>query len=119
MPIELNKSFPTARKEHKCSWCGDTIKVGEKYERSTLIYDGQIYDWLCHLECREVTSLLNVFDWDMGDGVDGDTFIQCIQDWLYDHKYNSDTDTYDDGFDPDEVSYHDIVLKIIEELKGK
>ena len=53
----------------------------------------------------------------MGEGVDGDYFVQCLQDWLYDHHYNEETDTYDEGFNPDEVSYHDIVLKIVEELK--
>lgn len=98
-------------------WCGGTIKVGEKYERSTLIYDGQIYDFLSHFECREVTGLLDMFDNDMGEGVDGDCFVQCLQDWLYDHHYNEETDTYDEGFNPDEVSYYDIVLKIVEELK--
>lgn len=29
-----------------------------------------------------------------------------------------ETDTYDEGFDPDVVSYHEIVLNIIKELKA-
>lgn len=37
MITELNRSCPTARKEHRCMYCGGTIKVGEKYERQTLI----------------------------------------------------------------------------------
>ena len=94
MITELNRSYPTARKEHKCIFCGGTIKVGEKYERQTNKYDNQIYDWVCHLECQEVTGLLNMFD-------------------------NDETDTYDEGFDPDKLSYHDIVLNIIKELKAK
>lgn len=117
MITELKMSHPTSRKEHKCMWCSGTIKVGEKYERSTNIYEGQIYDWVCHLECRTVANRLNMFYNDMGEGVDGDCFVQCLQDWLYDHHYNEETDTYDEGFNPDEVSYHDIVLKIVEELK--
>lgn len=32
---------------------------------------------------------------------------------------NDETDTYDEGFDPDKLSYHDIVLNIIKELKAK
>ena len=44
-------------------------------------------------------------------------FIEKIWQWLHDHHYNDETDTYDEGFDPDVVSYHDIVLKIVEELK--
>lgn len=117
MITELNRNYPTARKEHKCMFCGGTINVGEKYERQILIYDNQIYDWVCHLECSEVTGLLNMFDNDMGEGIDGEHFVQYLQDWLYDHHYNEDTDTYDDGFDPDTESYHDIVLKIVKELK--
>ena len=119
MIIELNLSYPTARKEHKCMWCGDTIKVGEKYERSTLIYDGQIYDWVCHLECRKITGLLNMFDYYNDEGVTTDCFQESICEWLHEHHYNDETDTYDEGFDPDVVSYHDIVLKILEELKVK
>lgn len=119
MITELNRSHPTARKEHKCMFCGGTIKVGEKYERQTLIYDNQIYDWVCHLECQEVTELLNMFDYDMGEGIDGELFIECLQEWLYDKHYNDETDTYDEGFDPDKLSYHDIVLNIIKELKAK
>lgn len=120
MVTQLNMSYPTARKEHKCMWCGGIIKIGEKYERSTNIYDNQIYDWVSHLECRKVTGLLNMFDYDYdGDGINGDDFVQCLQEWLYDHHYNDETDTYDDGFDPDVMSYHEIVLNILEEFKQK
>ena len=119
MITKLNRSYPTARKEHKCMYCGGNINVGDKYERQTLIYDNHIYDWVCHLECQEATGLLNMFDNDMGEGIDGELFIQCLEDWLYDYHYNGDTDTYDEGFDPHEASYHDIVLNIIKELKAK
>lgn len=119
MITELNISFPTARKEHRCMYCGGTIKVGEMYERKTLKYDSQIYDWVCHLECQKITGLLNMFDYDYdGDGINENDFQESIQQYLYEHHYNDDTDTYDEGFNPDESSYHDIVLKIIEE-KGK
>ena len=119
MPVELNITHPTAKKEHKCMFCSGTIKVGEKYERQTLIYDNQIYDWVCHLECKEVTGLLNMFDNDMGEGINGEDFAEYLQEWLYAHHYNDETDTYDEGFDPDELSYHAIVLNVIKELKEK
>ena len=99
--------------------CGGAIKVGEKYERQTNKYDNQIYDWVCHLECQEATALLNMFDYDRGEGIDGELFVECLQEWLYDKHYNDETDTYDEGFDPDKLSYHDIVLNIIKELKAK
>lgn len=119
MITELNRSYPTARKEHKCMYCGGTINVGEKYERQTNIYDGQIYDWVCHLECQKVTELLNMFDNDYGEGIDAEHFIEYLQEWLYDKHYNDETETYDEGFDPCKLSYHDIVLNIIKELKAK
>lgn len=119
MITTLNESYPTARKEHKCMWCGCTIEVGEKYERQTLKYENQIYDWVCHLECREVAVLLDMFDYDYGEGIDGEHFIEYIQEWLFDKHYNDETETYDEGFDPDELSYHDIVLNIIKELKAR
>ena len=119
MPIELKITHPTAKKEHKCMYCGETINVGEKYERQTNLYDGQIYDWVCHIECQEVTGLLNMFDYDYGEGIDGEQFVEYLQQWLYDEHYSDETDTYDEGFDPDELSYHDIVLNVIEEFKTK
>lgn len=119
MPVELKTTHPTAKKEHKCMYCGGTINVGEKYERQTNIYEGQIYDWVCHIECQEVTGLLNMFDYDYGEGIDGEQFVEYLQEWLYDKHYSDEADTYDEGFDPDKLSYHDIVLNVIEEFKTK
>lgn len=119
MPVELRITHPTAKKEHKCMYCGGTINVGEKYERQTNLYEGQIYDWVAHLECQEVTGLLNMFDHDDGEGVNGEDFTECLQEWLYAYHYNDETDTYDEGFDIDELSCHDIVLNVIEEFKTK
>lgn len=55
----------------------------------------------------------------MGEGIDGEHFVEYLQEWVYEHHYNEDTDTYDEGFNPDEASYHDIVLNVIKELKAK
>lgn len=119
MITELKIAHPIARKEHKCMYCCGTISVGEKYERQTNKYDGQIYDWVCHLECQEVAGLLNMFNYDYGEGINGEDFIEHLQEWLYDKHYNDETETYDDGFDPDKLSYHDIVLNVIKKLKAK
>ena len=117
MITTLKTNYPTARKEHKCMFCGGTIKVGEKYERQTNIYDGQIYDWVSHPECTIVAVLLDMPDNDNeGGGVDHDYFVECLKEWLYDKHYNDETDTYDEGFDPHKLSYHDIVLNITKEL---
>lgn len=51
MPDLLHSKTVTARKPHQCSTCQITaIQAGEKYTRDTLIYDGDIYDWVqCEL----------------------------------------------------------------------
>lgn len=36
----LSQTEPTARKEHRCIWCGETILVGEKHQHERSIYDG-------------------------------------------------------------------------------
>ena len=119
MLTEVNTSYPTARKEHICMYCGGTINVGEKYECQTNKYDNHIFYWVCHLECQEVTGLLNMFDYDYGEDINGEYFIEYLREWLFDKHYNDETDTYDEGFDPDQLSYHDIVLNIIKEVKAK
>ena len=37
----------------------------------------------------------------------------------YKQAIKDEIETYDEGFDPDKLSYHDIVLNIIKELKTK
>lgn len=59
-----------------------------------------------------------MFKYDYGEGINGDDFIEYLQEWLYDKHYNNETETYDDGFDPDKLSYHDIVLNVVKELKS-
>lgn len=49
----LSESFPKARKEHRCIWCGQTIQIGEKYRREKSVYDGEFQDHKWHLECNE------------------------------------------------------------------
>ena len=117
--IQLNISYPIARKEHKCMFCCESINVGDKYERQTNIFDGQIYDWVCHLECQKITGLLNMFDDYNDEGITSEYFQESISEWLYDHHYNDETDTYDEGFDPETMSYHEIVLNIIKEIEAK
>lgn len=60
----LRNVQPTARKEHKCEYCGGIIHVGEKYDRQTNVFDGRIYDWICHIECTQLAYELdkNIFD---------------------------------------------------------
>lgn len=42
-----------AKKEHTCDFCEKKIMKGEKYQLSTHIYDGDIYDWHGCDRCRK------------------------------------------------------------------
>lgn len=57
----------TARKQHKCDWCGKPISKGEEYERQKYKYDGEFCEWHAHLACSRVVSAI----WDYADTDDG------------------------------------------------
>lgn len=68
-----------ARKNHRCNWCGQTINVGEVYQRSFNKYDSDVYTWKNHLFCQKVANELNMFDW-CDEGVTDDDFSEVIDD---------------------------------------
>ena len=74
----LNQSHPTARKEHRCMYCGGVIHKGEKYQRSTNLYDGTVYDWITHDKCEEVARLLDMYDRNWDDGLNADDFNEYV-----------------------------------------
>lgn len=39
------------RKEHRCIWCGQKIRIGEKYMDERSVYDGNIQRHRWHPEC--------------------------------------------------------------------
>jgi hypothetical protein len=49
----LSESFPVARKQHRCIWCGEAIPVGEKYRRERSVYDGNLQNFAWHPECAQ------------------------------------------------------------------
>ncbi len=57
----------TARKEHRCDWCGEVIHKGEKYHYESFIFDGDFCDWHSHLACSRVVSAI----WDYADPDEG------------------------------------------------
>lgn len=80
--VLLKDLYPVARKEHKCSLCGKNIKPGEKYHRQTLVYDGDVYDWVEDLECQKATDVvcerLDFFGYDREDGLTEEVFNEEI-----------------------------------------
>jgi hypothetical protein len=47
----LSETFPVARKQHRCIWCGQPIPVGEKYRNERSVYDGEMQAHHWHQEC--------------------------------------------------------------------
>lgn len=52
----------TANKEHRCDFCCEKIRQGEKYITSTHKYDGQVYDWKTHIHCNNIADRLRMYD---------------------------------------------------------
>lgn len=46
----IRESWPLARKQYKCIWCGQRIEVGLKHRHEVSRYD-ELQDHRWHLEC--------------------------------------------------------------------
>jgi len=74
----ISSTEPKARKNHKCDWCGLTIKKGEKYQLQILKTE-TIYNWRNHIRCADIAHKLDMFDY-CDDGLSGDSFQETISD---------------------------------------
>lgn len=110
MPDLIREQHPTARKEHKCMFCGCKIEVGEQYQRHTLKYEDTIYDWVCHDACNKLTGMLDMYDRCDG-GICKDDFQDAIQEYLMENYYDEELD--DVCEDVDKLSYLEKVRLII------
>lgn len=75
-----------AIKEHKCSFCSETILIGEVYSKSTHIFDGRIYDWKSHKRCDKLACDLKMWD-DPNDegGLTQEDFVESIREAFNDN----------------------------------
>ena len=109
MVTTIKDFHPIARKEHICELCGCKIKKGQKYYRQTNIYDGCIYDWIEHEECREIASELDMYDeYNYDDGLSSEYFEDILDDFA--------NDTAEDW---QNLTRYEEVCKILEEFKLK
>ena len=51
-----NDKVQTAKKEYKCEFCNQKIKVDEKYHRQSGKYDGDFFDRKVHMICDNMIS---------------------------------------------------------------
>lgn len=52
----IAETTQTAKKEHRCSWCGQQILVGESYLRSRVVFEGDPQTNKLHLECADAAA---------------------------------------------------------------
>ncbi len=53
---QFSLKLVTARKRHKCAYCGQRIEQGDQYQREKSVYDGEFQDHAWHLECLEAQN---------------------------------------------------------------
>lgn len=110
----LRETYPTAKKEHICEFCACKIQPGQKYVRQTNVYDGVVYDVITHQECKEVAHELRMYDDCDDSGLNGESFREELDSYIYANHYDEHTD---DVYTSWQVNYYDMAKKILKELK--
>ena len=93
-------------------FCNGVISPGVKYERTTCLYDGCVYDWVNHSECSLLASKLDMFDYD--EGLTGEVFRENIFEYVHEKHYDEEMEDICEEWQGD---CREVVLKILEELK--
>lgn len=76
----LRESYPVAKKEHQCDWCGGKIYSGKKYKTVVFKYDSELVDWKSHLKCDILADYIcHIREF---DEMDHDMFIEACYEML-------------------------------------
>lgn len=49
-------TFPTARKQHRCEWCGEPIEAHARHVKFSGKWEGDFQSWRMHHECFDVAD---------------------------------------------------------------
>lgn len=60
-----NSNYRTARKTHKCEFCGKEIAIGERYSYESGKFDGDFFERKLCIPCRK---MLDAYADETGDG---------------------------------------------------
>jgi hypothetical protein len=74
----LSETTPTAKKKHRCSFCGQPINPGEKYELQFIVNDGDAFAWKAHPSCSELASKLDMYRQCDEEGVTEEDFYEIV-----------------------------------------
>lgn len=116
MPTILRETYPTAKKEHGCEFCCEKIAIGQKYVRQTNVYDGVVYDFITHQECKDVAHELKMYNDCDDSGLHDESFREHLDEYVYANHYDDEAD--DICSDWQQLSHYEIVKKILKELKN-
>lgn len=61
----MSQSEPVARKDYKCSWCGQVIAKGEKHAKQSGIFEGAYQTDRYHPECDKAAAA-DYLEWGEG-----------------------------------------------------
>lgn len=76
-----------AKKEHTCSFCGGTIKNGERYDYQKCRDDDGLYEWKSHLHCMSLVRHFDMMDYASDDGLTADDFREQIRE-IWDDEFS-------------------------------
>ena len=110
----LRETYPAAKKEHICEFCACKIQPGQKYVRQTNVYDGVVYDFITHQECKEVAHELRMYDDCYDSGLNGESFREELDSYIYANHYDEHTD---DVYTSWQVNYYEMAKKVLKELR--
>ena len=70
----------TAKKQHKCYECGETISIGDKYQRCSGKWDGEVLTYKTCLGCMRIRDAYCSNGWVFGEL--REAFMECMG-WDY------------------------------------
>ena len=75
-----------ARKHHTCDYCCQRIMKGEKYNRATYSFEGEIYNWKTHKYCDKIAARMEMYKAveHTGYGLSSDDFQEIISNKHFD-----------------------------------
>lgn len=74
----LGTTLHTARKQHRCNYCGYIIEPKQNYFK-TAIVDGDFWVWKSHKYCTELVDRIDMFKYlEPGEGLTQDDFVEHI-----------------------------------------
>lgn len=74
----LSETTPTAKKKHRCNFCGQPINPGEKYKSQFIENCGDAYPWKTHPSCSDLASKLDMYRECGDEGVTEDDFYEIV-----------------------------------------